>query len=157
MTTISAFAPLPRGVGRIEMKRMSRPPLVGYAFLGEPADAQPMPEPSRARPKGKRAFGYRPEQWPQPSAFWEPVTPTQIKMSSVKARERSIPDQDLPVVRTLVLNAYGVGDANSKGNASLFVDWLMNASEDAIDAAIQSATAPEQLEDQYSLLEQGLG
>src|SRR5436305_1474572 len=107
MTTISASVPLPFCVGRIEMNRLKRPPLVGYAFLGDTEEALAEEEQTKApKPKGRRAFGYRPEQWPTPGAFWVPVTPTQVKMSNVKARERRISDQDLPSVRTLVLNAY---------------------------------------------------
>lgn len=92
----------------------------------------------------RAAFGYTPERWPAPKMFGAPVTESQVKMIGVKARERNISQEDLPFVRTLVLNAYAVGDANSKGNASLFIDWLMNADEDAIEAAIQAAASYEE-------------
>jgi phage recombination protein Bet len=97
-------------------------------------------EPSGDSPSCDRsAFGYAPERWPSAKMFGEPVTQTQIKMVRAKSRERGIEDEDLPFLRTLVLQAYGVGDGNSKGNASLFIDWLMNADEAAIDAGLQAA------------------
>jgi len=95
-------------------------------------------------PDARVAFGYSPERWPASKMFGAPVTPSQVKMVGVKARERGIPPEELPFIRTLVLNAYGIGDANSKGNGSLFIDWLMNADEEAIDTAIQAAASYEE-------------
>lgn len=91
-------------------------------------------------PVGQRsALGYTPERWPAPGMFGQPITENQAKMVVAKSRERGIPREDVPFVRTLVLNSYQVGDGNSKGNASLFIDWLMNADEDAIEAALTAS------------------
>lgn len=108
------------------------------------ASAEAAEEQAQEDTRERAAFGYIPERWPAPKMFGSPVTESQVKMVGVKARERNISQEDLPFVRTLVLNAYGVGDANSKGNASLFIDWLMNADEDAVEAAIQAAASYEE-------------
>ena len=103
--------------------------------------ARDFSEASLTHDGGRSAFGYTPERWPAPRMFGQPVTESQIKMVGIKSRERGIPNEDLPFVRTLVLNAYQVGDANSKGNASLFIDWLMNADEESIEAALQASSS----------------
>jgi phage recombination protein Bet len=100
-------------------------------------------EPTLSQDGGRSAFGYTPERWPSPKMFGQPVTESQVKMVGVKSRERGIPNEDLPFVRTLVLNAYQVGDANSKGNASLFIDWLMNAENEAVEAALRASSTYE--------------
>lgn len=87
-------------------------------------------------PRG--AFGYSPERWPTVPMFGAAVTPLQVKMVGVKARDRGIAPENLPLLRNLVLRAYGVGDGNSKANASLFIDWLMNADDDTLDEALQA-------------------
>lgn len=89
---------------------------------------------------GKRSsFGYTPRRWPTTKMFGAPVTASQVKMTTAKARERGISSEHLPFVRSLVLKGYGVSDSNSKGNASLFIDWLMNASQQSLDAAVAAA------------------
>ena len=90
------------------------------------------------------AFGYTPERWPAPKMFGAPVTESQVKMIRVKARERGISREDIPFIRSLVLNAYAVDDSNSKGNASLLIDWLMNADEDAVEGAVLAASSCEE-------------
>jgi hypothetical protein len=135
---------------------MPRRALVDYAFLQpeEDTSVQTDRKVDDVQPKGKRAFGYRPERWPSAKMFWSPVEADQAKIIRRKARERSLPEQELSVIRSLVLNAYGVGDANSKGNAALLIDWLMNADEDAIDSAIQAAARQEDPPMQSRLLEE---
>src|SRR5512144_2540229 len=96
--------------------------------------------PAELATKPKRgAFGYLPEGWPTLKMFGAPVSPAQVKLVGQKARERGIPAEELPFVRELVLNAYGVQPANSKGNAALFIDWLMRASSDSIEEAVSAA------------------
>jgi hypothetical protein len=73
--------------------------------------------------------------------FGIPMTPLQVKMINLNARQRGVLPENLPLVRTLILKAYGVNDANSKGNASLFIDWLMNASDEIIEAAISASVS----------------
>ena len=101
------------------------------------------------------AFGYSPERWPSPKTFGEPVTAVQVKMTIVKSRERGIPAADLSSLRTVVLDAYGVGQANSRGNASLFIDWLMNADEDSIDDALQTAACHDDAFEDIAWREEG--
>ncbi|MGV3615411.1 MAG: phage recombination protein Bet [Fimbriimonas sp.] len=108
-------------------------------IFGEPT------EPARPRgdaaPDGKNAFGYVPVRWPLPKMFQDPMTESQVKMQAGKARERSMPEEDLPVVRRLVLEAYGLEDDASKASASLFIDWLINADEESLDQAVAAAEA----------------
>lgn len=87
----------------------------------------------------RTAFGYGPSRWPSGKMFSSPVTESQAKMVGTKARERGVPEEQLPFLRSAVLKAYGVAEDNSKGNASLFIDWLMNASEEAMQEALASA------------------
>ncbi len=90
---------------------------------------------------GKQAFGYVPMRWPVPKMFSEPATESQTKMSRGKARERMLDLDELDVVRRLVLEAYGLEDDRSKATMSLFIDWLMNADDDALDRASAAAEA----------------
>ena len=111
--------------------------------LGGPSESeavQLVQEESKPLPA---AFGYTPERWPSAKMFGEPVTPVQVKMSIVKSRERGIPAADLSFLRTVVLDSYGVGQTNSKGHASLFIDWLMNADEESIEDGLQAAACYE--------------
>jgi hypothetical protein len=131
--------PLEVVAGPIEKPKMGRDPkelLEGQGLtesaqriFGEPS------EPARPRgdaaPDGKNAFGYVPVRWPLPK----------VKMQAGKARERSMPEEDLPVVRRLVLEAYGLEDDASKASASLFIDWLINADEESLDQAVAAAEA----------------
>lgn len=94
---------------------------------------------SEVEAEARTAFGYSPGRWPTAKMFGSPVTPSQVKMLSVKAKERGIATEHLPFVRSLVLKAYGVADSNSKANASLIIDWLMNAGQQSIDAALTAA------------------
>ena len=87
--------------------------------------------------------------------FGEAVTPTQIKMIRLKAEGRGISSGSLPFLRALILNAYEVSDANSRGNACLFVDWLMHADESAIDEAMQAVECYEQLDNSERVVSQG--
>jgi len=114
-------------------------PAVKVADIPKTADA----------PDGKNAFGYVPVRWPLPKMFQDPATDSQVKMMQGKARERSMPEEDLPTVRRLVLEAYGLEEDGSKASASLFIDWLINADEESLDQAVAAAEAaqtPEPLE-----------
>lgn len=104
-------------------------------------DETPKPAPALAAPDGKEAFGYVPVRWPLPKMFQDPMTDSQRKMMSGKARERMIMEEDLGTVRQLVLEQYGLADDNSKAAASLFIDWLINAEDDMIDRAVAAAEA----------------
>ena len=105
---------------------------------------------------GRRcAFGYGPDRWPSTRMFGEAVTPTQIKMIRLKAEARGISSLALPFLRALILNAYEVSDANSRGNASLFVDWLMHADDYAVDEAMQAVEYYEQLDGSVRAVSQG--
>lgn len=97
--------------------------------------------PTADAPDGKNAFGYVPVRWPLPKMFTDPATDSQRKMMEGKARERSLPEEDLPAVRELVLEAYGIEDDSSKAAASLFIDWLINAEEESLDEAVAAAEA----------------
>jgi phage recombination protein Bet len=88
---------------------------------------------------GKQAFGYVPMRWPTAKMFTEPTTEAQSKMSRAKARERMLDPDDLPLIRELVMRAYGVEDDGSKAVYSLFIDWLMNADDDTLDRASAAA------------------
>lgn len=110
--------------------------------FGEPS------EPIRGRndtaPDGKNAFGYVPVRWPLPKMFSDPMTDSQAKMQASKARERTLPEEDLPTIRRLVLESYGVEDDASKAAASLFIDWLINADEEHLDLSVAAAEAANQ-------------
>lgn len=110
--------------------------------FGEPS------EPARPRgdtaPDGKNAFGYVPVRWPLPKMFQDPMTDSQAKMQASKARERTLPEEDLPTIRRLVLESYGVDDDGSKAAASLFIDWLINADEEHLDLSVAAAEAANQ-------------
>jgi phage recombination protein Bet len=113
------------------------------------ASAQPKAEPkSTASPEGKKAYGYVPERWPLPKMFSDPMTESQGKMMGAKARERDIPEEALEPLRKLILSTYGVGTGHSKGNASLFIDWLINAEDESIDKALNAVEHPAE---QFSL------
>lgn len=90
-------------------------------------------------PEGKEAFGYVPVRWPLPKMFNDPMTESQRNMMTSKAKERMLPEEDLPTVRRLVVEAYGLEDDASKAVASLFIDWLINAEEDSLDQAVTAA------------------
>lgn len=93
-------------------------------------------------PEGKTAFGYQPERWPLAKMFGEPQTESQAKMLTAKARDRMVPEEAIDGVRTAVLAAYGLDSEPSKGNASLVIDWLINATEETVDAAVEAAEHP---------------
>lgn len=92
-------------------------------------------------PEGKNAFGYVPVRWPLPKMFADPMTDSQRKMMTAKAKERTMPEEELSIVRRLVLEAYGLEDDGSKAAASLFIDWLINADEESLDQAVEVAEA----------------
>ena len=92
---------------------------------------------------GRKAFGYEPEGWPSAKSFLMPISPLQVKMVGAKTRERDVAMEELAYIRALVLQHYGVGDGNSKGNASLLIDFLMNAPDEALDAAVHAARSYE--------------
>lgn len=94
--------------------------------------------------EGKNAFGYVPVRWPLPKMFSDPMTDSQQKMMASKARERTLPEEDLPTIRRLVLEAYGVEGDASKAAASLFIDWLINAEEETLDKSVAAAEAAHQ-------------
>jgi phage recombination protein Bet len=123
---------LPESAPRVfgEAAEPSRPR--GEAAKAEAIKGDPAPD-------GKNAFGYVPIRWPLPKMFQDPMTESQVKMQNGKARERSMPEEDLPTVRRLVLEAYGLEDDGSKGAASLFIDWLINAEEESLDQAVAAA------------------
>ena len=111
-------------------------------MLEEPAPAE-IVEPARPRgeaaPDSKAAFGYVPTRWPLPKMFQDPMTEAQVKMQVAKARERSLPEEDLATVRRLVLESYGLEEDGSKATASLFIDWLINADEESLDEAVAAS------------------
>lgn len=110
--------------------------------FGEPTEpARPTKD---ATPEGKNAFGYVPVRWPLPKMFSDPMTDSQSKMMASKARERTLPEEDLPTIRRLVLESYGVEDDASKAAASLFIDWLINADEEHLDLSVAAAEAAHQ-------------
>jgi len=91
------------------------------------------------QPESKSAFGYIPVRWPLAKMFAEPITDNQRKMIVAKAAERMIPEEDLNTVRRMVLEAYGLADEPTKACASLFIDWLINAEEPHLDAAVEAS------------------
>ncbi|HEY0866337.1 MAG TPA: phage recombination protein Bet [Fimbriimonas sp.] len=131
-----------------EMMQADRPveaPVLEGRDLNDVAEKvfESNPEPrapkAAAAPDGKVAFGYVPVRWPLAKMFAEPMTDSQRKMIGAKASERTIPEEDLGSVRRLVLEAYGLADEPTKACASLFIDWLINADEEHLDAAVQAA------------------
>jgi phage recombination protein Bet len=94
-----------------------------------------------ANDDGKNAFGYSPMRWPSPKMFSEPLTESQAKMTRVKARERMLDLDELPVIRRLVLEAFGLDDGNSKAHQSLFIDWLISADDETLDRAAAASEA----------------
>jgi hypothetical protein len=107
----------------------------------EPIPRQPVRQsaPADVPPGEANAFGYRPVRWPLAKMFAEPITDSQRNMIATKAMERSIPEEDLSTVRRLVLEAYGLADEPTKACASLMVDWLINAEEPHLDAAVEAS------------------
>lgn len=144
-----AGKPAPEPVAVLEGAPLAE--AVQKAFAPEPESAPARPVPGVAPAEGKAAFGYVPVRWPLPKSFADPMTDAQRRMMEGKARERTIPEEDLPGVRRVVMEAYGLADDGSKANASLFIDWLINAEEESLDAAVAAveatqAEAGEQLE-----------
>lgn len=92
-------------------------------------------------PVNPDAFGYRPMRWPVAKMFSEPATESQTKMTRAKARERMLDIDELDVVRRLVLEAFGLEDDGSKAALSLFIDWLMNGTDETLDLATAAAEA----------------
>lgn len=97
-------------------------------------------------PKGANAFGHVPKAWPTAGTFTKPNEPNQKIVAAQLVLKRGIPKDDFEPVRTRILTAYGLDlDAivegqltigASKGAACLFVDWLQNAGDEAIQLAI---------------------
>ncbi|CAN5525929.1 hypothetical protein BH11ARM2_BH11ARM2_01720 [soil metagenome] len=104
-------------------------------------DLVKMPEPKPVSPDGKEAFGYAPVRWPLPRMFSEPMSDNQRKMMGAKARERGLDDDVLADLRRTVLHAYNLDDDATKAAASLFIDWLLNATEEGLDDALNAAQA----------------
>ena len=88
---------------------------------------------------GREAFGYLPTRWPAAKTFDSPASESQGKMARGKARERLIDPDELDSVRRIVLEAYGLTDDGSKAAMSLFIDWLINADDEALDRAVATA------------------
>lgn len=105
--------------------------------------AEPVGDPA---PDGKNAFGYVPARWPLPKMFQDPKTESQAKIAHARARDRSIPMEYLTAVRKLVLQEYGLdAEDDSKAAWSLFIDWLINADAESLDAAEAFAEADAEL------------
>ncbi|AIE86367.1 phage recombination protein Bet [Fimbriimonas ginsengisoli] len=137
-----ADLPAPEPASRVE--RDPNEILEGRALadVASRAFAEPVSAPKTAEsPEGKIAFGYVPVRWPMPKMFTDPLTDSQRKMMASKARERMIPEEDVPTIRHLVMEAYGLEDDSSKAVASLFIDWLINADEEHLDMATAAAEA----------------
>lgn len=131
-----------------EMEQADRPlqdpqqPVEGEQLaesLNKAFDSSARKSASAVAPDGKDAFGYAPIRWPLPKMFGEPATPSQEKMMLAKADERHVPSELLADVKRLVLEAYGLEDEATKASASLFIDWLLNADDGALDTAIDAA------------------
>jgi phage recombination protein Bet len=88
-----------------------------------------------------QAFGYVPMRWPVAKMFGEPATESQGKMARGKARERMMDLDELDVTRRVVLGAFGLEDDGSKAAMSLFIDFLINADDDALDRASAAVEA----------------
>jgi hypothetical protein len=108
--------------------------IMRYAVDGE--------KPTREQPQ--TPDGYIPVRWPLPKMFSDPATDSQVKMWASKCRERTIPEEDVPAVRRLVLEAYGLEDDGSKAAYSLAIDWAINAEEEHLDQAVAAAEAAHQ-------------
>ena len=89
--------------------------------------------------EGKEAFGYRPLRWPTKKMWTEAVTESQRSMMKIKADERSVVEELRPTLRRLVLEKYGLENRDSKAAASLYIDWLINATESTIDSGCEAA------------------
>lgn len=90
-------------------------------------------------PDGANAFGYVPSRWPLAKMFAEAQTEQQSRMIAGKAKDRMINEDYVEGVRVAVLRAYGLDPAPTKATASLVIDWLINAGEESIDAAHETA------------------
>ncbi|RYG44827.1 phage recombination protein Bet [bacterium] len=99
------------------------------------------PDVTLSSPDGKEAFGYAPVRWPLPRMFNEPMSDNQRKMMGAKARERGIDEEAISDLRREVLHGYGLDDDATKAAASLFIDWLLNVSEEGLDDALAAAQA----------------
>ena len=89
--------------------------------------------------EGKDAFGYRPLRWPTKKMWTEAVTDSQRSMMKIKCDERSIVEELRPTLRRIVLEKYGVKEADTKAAVSLYIDWLINSKEATIDAGCEAA------------------
>jgi phage recombination protein Bet len=116
--------------------RPTSPDLGGAALIEAAKEASGQ---SPANGDGKEAFGYVPMRWPVAKMFADPGTESQSKMLRAKFRERMLDLDDLPAIKRLVLEAYGLEDEESKAHYSLVVDWAMNADDEALDRATNAA------------------
>lgn len=95
--------------------------------------SQPISESS-----GHEAYGYVPSKWPMPRLFSEKPSESQAKMLVAKAKDRDIPEGDIHPLVKLVVKAYGLEDskATTKAGVALAIDWMINCSDDSLDAAL---------------------
>lgn len=132
------------------------PPAPAKAPPPAPAKAPAPAPPATPRidepPKDTNAFGFVPVRWPLPKMFTEPMTESQAKMEASKSKDREIDADDVGAVKALVLESYGLIPDQSKAMSSLFLDWLINADEDALDSAVELLDARKELEIQDAVL-----
>lgn len=98
------------------------------------------------KPLKRLAFGYTPQRWPVSSHWGQPATQPQIDMMRSKGLDRKIDAECIEKVRDLVLTAYSEDSSkcrHTKAGISLYIDWLMNADDDAIYKALAALTAPD--------------
>lgn len=87
-----------------------------------------------------QAFGYKPEFLPHPSLHGKSLTFKQAGKLRHLYREWNLEEWDVPFLRAVVMEAYGQENKGSAFEASLFIDFLMNANDEAFDAAMNAAT-----------------
>lgn len=90
-------------------------------------------------PAGRDAYGYFPELWPPPHFFLEPMTDKQRDMAPEKFGARMKKEwgaEEIDRAAALVLGALGLEADGTRGTTAVFIDFLMNASNESFDTCL---------------------
>jgi phage recombination protein Bet len=112
------------------------------------SNAAPIPASSPAAVTGtssdeRSAFGYTAKNWPKQTAFQEDRTDAQRGKAHATWKERELDEAMYGATRKAVLAAFGFGGYEKKGHMMIWIDFLMNASAESMNAAIAAAHAAE--------------
>lgn len=87
------------------------------------------------------AFGYVPAKWPGEAAFDKPRSDAQRGKAHATWKERGGDESMYGATRTMVLRALGFERHDGMGQTMLWIDFLLNASDESLNAAILAAHA----------------